>query len=86
MMPIYQDSWYTFHFAENRLISRFHLEEVEFGRRISVLIIDPDTGQRLGLLATATVGKDGWVELPEPIIVRASEAFIAVPEPGLAAE
>jgi hypothetical protein len=26
------------------------------------------------------VGEDGWVDLAEPIIVRAGEAFIAVPE------
>jgi hypothetical protein len=34
----------------------------------------------MGLLATATVGRDGWVDLNEPIIVRAGEAFIVVPE------
>jgi hypothetical protein len=28
---------------------------------------------------TGTVGEGGWVDLPEPIIVRAGEAFIAVP-------
>ena len=41
---------------------------------------DAGTGERLGLLATATVGEGGWVDLPEPIIVRAGETFIAVPE------
>jgi hypothetical protein len=35
--------------------------------------------ERLGLLATATVGAGGWVDLQEPITVRAGEAFIAVP-------
>ncbi len=43
-------------------------------------MIDPGTGKRLGLLATATVGEAGWVDLTETIIVRAGEAFIAVPE------
>ena len=43
-----------------------------------VFKIDPGTGERLGLLATATVGEAGWVDLPEPITVRAGEAFIAV--------
>lgn len=38
------------------------------------------TGERLGLLASATVGDGGWVDLREPIMVRAGEAFIAVPE------
>jgi len=46
--------------------------------------IDPTTGERLGLLATATVGQGGWVDLPEPIIVRAGEAFVALPERGKA--
>jgi hypothetical protein len=46
-----------------------------------VFRIDPGTGERLGLLATAPVGQDGWVDLAQPIIVQAGEAFIAVPEP-----
>jgi hypothetical protein len=40
------------------------------------------TGEQLSLLATATVGKEGWMDLAEPIIMRAGEAFIAVPEKG----
>ena len=79
MLPLYQDSWYTFRFAEDRIISRFHLEGMEQGRRISVIKIDPNTGDRRDVLATARVGDDGWVNLPEPIIVRASEAFIVMP-------
>ena len=46
-----------------------------------VIKIDPGSGERLDLLAAATVGKGGWVDLPEPIIMRAGEAFSAVPEP-----
>ena len=80
MIPLYQDPCYTFRFAEDRTIPRFHLEGVEFGWQVSVYKIDPKTGERLGLLATATVGEGGWVDLAEPIIVRASEVFIAVPE------
>lgn len=79
MLPLYQDSWYTFRFDEDRIIPRFHLEGVEAGRRVSVIKIDPTTGKRQEVLATATVGEDGWVEFPEPIIVRAGEAFVAVP-------
>jgi putative acetyltransferase len=30
------------------------------------------------VLATATVGNGGWVDLPQPIIVRAGDAFIAM--------
>lgn len=79
MLPLYQDSWYTFRFAEDRIIPRFHLEGIENGRRVSIIKIDPATGKRQGLLATATVGDSGWVDLAKPIIVRAGEAFIAVP-------
>jgi hypothetical protein len=32
-------------------------------------------------LALATVGEEGWLDLQAPIIVRAGQAFIAVPEP-----
>ena len=80
MLPLYQDPWFTFRFADDRLIPRFHLEGVEAGRQVSVFKIDPGTGERLGLLATATVGDDGWVDLPVAVVVRAGEAFIAVPE------
>jgi hypothetical protein len=79
MKNIYQDSWFTFRFAEDRIIPRFHLKGVGVGRDVSVFKINPTTGERLGLLATGTVGEGGWVALSEPIIVRAGEAFIAVP-------
>ena len=78
MLPLYEDSHFTFRFADNRIIPRFHLEGVEAGRRVEVYKIDPGTGERLGLLATAAVGEGGWVDLPEPIMVRAGEEFIAV--------
>jgi hypothetical protein len=80
MLPLYEDPCFTFRFADDRLIPRFHLEGVEAGRRVSIFKIDPGTGERLCLLATATVGEDGWVDLIEPITVRAGDVFIAVPE------
>jgi hypothetical protein len=80
MLTLYQEPHFTFRFADDRIIPRFHLEGVEVGRRVKVYKIDPATSERLGLLATATVGEGGWVDLPEPIIVRAGEAFVAVPE------
>jgi len=80
MIPLHYDPWFTFRFADDRIIPRFHLEGVEVGRQVSVYKIDAVTSERLGLLATATVGEDGWVELSEPIIVRAGDAFIAMPE------
>ena len=82
MIPLHEDPCFTFRFADDRRIPRFHLEGVEAGRRVEVFKIDPGTGERLGLLATATVGEGGWVDLEEPIIVRAGEAFVAVPEPS----
>ena len=86
MLPLYEDSCFTFRFADDRLIPRFHLEGVEAGRQVSVYRIDPGTGERLGLMATVTVGDGGWVDLSEPIIVRAGEAFIVVREPEPPAE
>ncbi len=78
-MNLYHDPCFTFRFAEDRVIPRFHLEGVEKGRRVSVIKINADTGERVRLLATATVGDGGWVEVPQPIVVRAGEGFIAVP-------
>ena len=82
MIPLHHDPHFTFRFADGRIIPRFHLEGVEAGRRVEVFKIDSGTGERLGLLATATVGEGGWVDLPEPIVVRAGETFVAVPEPA----
>ena len=78
MTPLYADSWFTFRFADNRLIPRFHLEGVPTGQRVAVFKVDPNTGERHGLLASAIVGDGGWVDLPQPIIMRAGEAFVAV--------
>lgn len=80
MLSLYHDPHFTFRFADDRLVPRFHLEGVEAGRRVSVFKIDAVTNERLGLLTTATVGDGGWVDVTEPIIVRAGDAFIAVPE------
>ena len=78
MISLYEDPCFTFHFADDRIISRFHLDGVPLGGGVSVFKIDADTGERIGLLATTTVGDGGWVDLPAPIVVRAGEAFIAV--------
>lgn len=80
MLPLYRDPHFTFRFADARIIPRFHLEGVEAGRRVSVFRIDPAAGERLGLLAVAGAGEGGWVDLPEPIIVRAGDAFVVVPD------
>jgi hypothetical protein len=83
MLPPYEEPHFTFRFADDRIIPRFHLEGIESGRRVTVYRIDPGTGERLSLIASATAGEGGWVEVPTPIIVRAGEAFVAVPEPGV---
>lgn len=80
MLPLYSDPAFTFHFADARLIPRFHLEGMPAGQAIRVYQIDPLTGQRLDLLATGLVGQGGWVDLAAPILVRAGDTFIAVPE------
>jgi hypothetical protein len=80
MIPLHRDPHFTFRFAYQRLIPRFHLEGVEVGRRVLVVKLDPATGERPGLITTATVGDGGWVDLPEPIIVWSGEGLIAVPE------
>jgi hypothetical protein len=80
MIPLHRDPHFTFRFADDRIIPRFHLEGIEAGRRVSVFKLASTTGERLGLIATATVGEGGWVDLPEPILVRAGEGFVAVPE------
>ena len=80
MLPLYRDPHFTFRFADGRIILRFHLHGVEAGRRVSVFRIDLGSGDRLGLMATATVGEGGWVDLSVPIIVKAGDAFIAVPQ------
>ena len=82
MLLLYHEPWFTFRFADDRIIPRFHLEGVPPGSQVSVIKIDPESGERQSLLATATVGAGGWVDLPQPIIVRAGEAFIAVSEPN----
>ena len=80
MTALYEDTWFTFRFADDRIIPRFHLEGIDVGRRVSVFKIDPGTSERLGLLATATVGEGGWVDLRQPILVQAGDVFVAVLE------
>ncbi len=73
MLPLSEVPWFTFRFAEARIIPRFHLEGVAAGRRVEVYKIGPGSSERLSLRATAIVGEGGWVELAEPIIVRADK-------------
>lgn len=80
MVPLFREQHFTFRFADDRIIPRFHLEGIEAGRLISVFWWNPVTEERQGLIASVTVGEGGWVDLPEPIKVRAGDQFIAAPE------
>jgi len=80
MIPLHHEPHFTFWFADDRIIPRFHLEGVEPGRRIAVFRLDPVTGERRKRITTATTGEGGWVDLAEPIIVRAGDGFVAVPD------
>ena len=84
MIPLFHDQHFTFRFDDDRIIPRFHLEGVNSGRRVDVFRIDPATGVRLGLLTTGVAGDGGWVDVKEPIIVRAGDAFVAVPKEAAA--
>ena len=78
-MVLHEDPHYTFRFADDRVIPRFHLARVSPGTPVAVYRIDPVTEDRRELLVMATVGEDGWVDLAAPLRVRAGDAFIAVP-------
>lgn len=78
MIPLHHDPHFTFRFGDDRITPRFHLEGVGAGWQVDVFRIDPATGERLCLLTTGTTGEGGWVDLKEPIIVRAGDTFIAV--------
>lgn len=80
MLPLHHDPYFTFRFADDRIAPRFRLEGVEAGQRVAALRLDPVTGERRNRIATATTGDDGWVDLTEPIIVRAGDGFVVVPE------
>lgn len=79
MIPLHRDRHFIFRFGDDRIVPRFHLGDVAAGVRVSVFGYDATAEKRLGLIATATVGEGGWVELPVPVVVRAGEGFVAVP-------
>jgi hypothetical protein len=79
VLPLHHDPHYTFRFAADRIVPRFHPEGVGAGRRVAVFRLDPATGGRLGRLTTGVAGDGGWVDVADPIVVRAGDAFVAVP-------
>jgi putative acetyltransferase len=84
MTPLYRDHGFTFRFSDDRLVPRFHLDGVPAGTRVTVFALDADTGSRREVLAKATTGDGGWVDLAEPLVVRAGGGFVAVPAPPVA--
>jgi hypothetical protein len=72
MIPLYREPFYTFSFAEDRKVDRFHLDGVPPGRRV---VVEFD-GRRIDL----TAGEGGWVEFPVPQVVHAGDSFRVVVE------
>ena len=78
MTPLYRDPHFTFRFADDRIVPRFHLDGVRPGTAVAVFAIDLATGGRGAMIAAAVAGDGGWVDLSEPIVVRAGGGFVAV--------
>jgi hypothetical protein len=45
MIPLYEQPHFTFRFADDRIIPRFHLEGIEAGRMVMVFNIRPRHGR-----------------------------------------
>lgn len=82
MLPLHRDEFYTFTFADARLVPRFHLDGAGEGCSVDVFRLEPDGGGPAELLASAVVGPGGWVDLPAPLVVRAGGGFLARVGPG----
>lgn len=80
MLPLWRDAGFTFRFADDRIIPRFHLDGVAPGVRVVLYRLKSSSDVRQEPFATAITGADGWVDLETPLIVRAGEGFIAVPD------
>jgi hypothetical protein len=61
-----EESRLTFHSAADRILSRCQFKGIPAGPQVSVFQVDPTTGDRLNLVATAVVRHGGWVDLSEP--------------------
>ena len=58
MLPLYRDPHFTFRFADDRIIRRFHLEGSEASQRVSVFKLDARTDAQLERLATSVVERE----------------------------
>jgi hypothetical protein len=79
MLPLYRDPHFLFRFEEPRIISRVHLEGVEAGRPVRLVRVDPVSLSERDIIAEATVGPEGWVELAAPFRLLPGDAFLAIP-------
>jgi hypothetical protein len=79
-VPPFEDPRFTFRCEDARVVPGFHLNGVKAGQRLAVFKMDPGTGKKLDRLTTAIVVADGWVDLAEPISMKAGESFIALPD------
>lgn len=75
MITLYRDDDFTFRFAEPRIVGRFHLEGVAPGTAVAVRRLATPGDVVGGLLATATVGDGGWVEVTPALRVDAAHGF-----------
>ena len=69
MLPLYNDPHFTFRFADNRIIPRFHLEGVEVGRRVAgpvrvALQVDDAAATAEALVAAGATRLGGPVVTP----------------------
>ena len=78
VVPLFRDPHYTFTFADDRLITRVHLDGVPAGTRVRFDRLPSGTGS----LGTAVMGDGGWVDLPAAMVVRAGDGFTATPLGG----
>ena len=75
MIELYRDDDFTFRFAEPRIVGRFNLEGVAPGTVVAVRRLTTP-GDVVGeLLATATVGVGGWVDVEPMLRVDAANGF-----------
>ncbi len=75
MIELYRDDDFRFRFAEPRVVGRFHLEGVALGTVVTVRQLRTP-GEVVGeLLATATVGDGGWVEITPALRVDVTNGF-----------
>ncbi len=75
MIALYHEADFTFRFAEPRVVGRFHLDGVTPGTVVAVCRLQ-SPGDVVGeVLAKATVGAGGWVEIEPALRVDATNGF-----------